>query len=458
MCHGRFSAPGIREQRRLLGITQAELARRIGISASYLNLIERNKRAIAGPLLRRTAEALGLRLGDLDGAAERALLATLQEIANGPDLADLGVEADAADELIGRYPGWARSLAALARSERAATAEARALTDRLTHDPVLAETVHMILSRIAAIRSAAEILADYPDVSGEQRDRFLRIIGDESRALSDAGTTLAGYFDTAAADGRRLSPFDEVEALFERRGNRFEELETATATTAADLEDRSPGAIDRLARERFGDLIAEIVAGQSEVAPTGAAERARAALLDYAIAALLAPMPAFAPMAAELGYDAEALADAFGIEVSTACRRLVALPDGPRFGHLRVNAAGTLLERRGLPRLFAPRYAAACPLWVLFRAQQSPETMIRQLAVFPTGDRFVFVARASAIGVAGFGRPRHYRTDMLAMSETDARRTVYAPGRGVLPEEVGPACRLCSRRACPHRADDPPGG
>ena len=36
-----------------MGVTQAEMSRRIGISASYLNLIERNKRGIAGPLLRR---------------------------------------------------------------------------------------------------------------------------------------------------------------------------------------------------------------------------------------------------------------------------------------------------------------------------------------------------------------------------------------------------------------------
>ena len=83
----------IRERRRSIGITQVELARRIGISASYLNLIERNKRGIAGPLLRRTAEELDLSLDELDGAAERRLLETLNEVASLPDLRALGVEA-----------------------------------------------------------------------------------------------------------------------------------------------------------------------------------------------------------------------------------------------------------------------------------------------------------------------------------------------------------------------------
>ena len=119
-----FLGPRIRERRHTLGITQAELAHRIGISPSYLNLIERNKRTVSGPLLRRAAQALGISLEDLDGAEERHLLATLTEIANGPELSGLSVETDAAGELIGRYPGWARAVAALARSERAAAAEA----------------------------------------------------------------------------------------------------------------------------------------------------------------------------------------------------------------------------------------------------------------------------------------------------------------------------------------------
>lgn len=454
----------IRERRRSIGITQVELARRIGISASYLNLIERNKRGIAGPLLRRAALALELRLDELDGAAERRLLETLNEIAHLPDLQALGVEAESAGELIGQFPGWGRALAALARAEREASAAARALADRLTHAPFLGETVHRMLTRVAAVRSASEILADFADIPSERRERFRHIIHEESRGLVDVGEALAAYFDKVDESDRTLTPLDEVESLFDARANRFDEIETAAARLQELLE--LPGATPgtrrararALAKDKLGTLIDDIIARQPQVETTPARARAREALLSYAAGAIQAPMAAFSVQAAALAYDVEALADAFSLGIDTVCHRLTALPQddvAPRFGYFRANAAGTIIEMRGLPELAVPRYAAACPLWVLYRAQQSPEAMIRQRAVFPSGARFVFLARARNTGRAGFGKPRHYITDMLVLSEVDARLTVYAPDAGIPVEEVGPACRICARRACAHRVEDP---
>ncbi len=427
----------IRERRRAMGVTQAEMSRRIGISASYLNLIERNKRGIAGPLLRRTAAELGLRLEELDDASERRLLETLNEVAVMPDIAALGVEAANAGELIGRYPGWARALAALARSERAATAEVQALSDRMTHDSFLGESVHRMLTRVAAIRSAAEILTEYPDAPADRREQFLGIVNDESRVLTDICEALAAYFDKARDSARALTPLDEVEAMLEACDNHFDTIEAAAADMTDLLEEGGPApryaTARALAAERLAGLIDELLAGRPEIRTTRARDRARAALLDYAAGAILAPMSAFRPRAAELGYDIEALAATFVLEGDTVCQRLVALaaPGAPRFGYFRANAAGTIVERRGLPRLVAPRYAPACPLWVLYRAQQSPEAVIRQRALFPNGDRFVFIARAHNTGPTGFGQPRHYLTDMLVMTEADAAPDGLRPaGRG----------------------------
>ncbi|MGY9052804.1 MAG: helix-turn-helix domain-containing protein, partial [Rhodobacterales bacterium] len=50
----------IRENRKALGISQKNLARIAGVSASYLNLIEHNRRGIAGKTLNAIARALNV--------------------------------------------------------------------------------------------------------------------------------------------------------------------------------------------------------------------------------------------------------------------------------------------------------------------------------------------------------------------------------------------------------------
>jgi len=107
--------PRIRERRREIGVTQADLARQVEISPSYLNLIEHNKRDIGGTLLRKVANALDLPLDQLDGAADRRLLDTLEEIAQNPEMLALGIEDQRIGEFIGRFPGWARGILALSR-------------------------------------------------------------------------------------------------------------------------------------------------------------------------------------------------------------------------------------------------------------------------------------------------------------------------------------------------------
>lgn len=452
----------IRQRRRELGLTQAELARQVEISAPYLNLIEWNKRRIAGRLLKRVADALGLSLADLDDVSERQLLETLNEISNSPMLKDLGVERDRISELIGRFPGWAKTLAVFSKSERDANARVASLSDRLSNDPFLNETVHRMLTRIASVRSASEILHDFPDVTDDHRDRFNSIVHEEAIALSEIGEALAVYLDRTEDTDRSVTPIDEVEALFNARDNRFEEIEDATRALSELLTETQPlsrrANAEGLYDDKLGAFIEDFVNAQSEIETAAGRKRAIRMLRDYAIGAVILPMEEFAPEARRLSFDIEGLAEKFSAEVDIVCHRLTALPtasDTPKFGYMRSNAAGTIIEMLGIEGLNVPRYAAACPLWVLYRAQQSPETVIRQRTVFPSGARFVFVARARHIGQAGFGKPRHYVTDMIAIKEEDVQLTVYAPDGFVLVEEVGPSCRTCPRFTCKHRVEDP---
>ena len=68
-------------------MTQQALASRLGISASYLNLIEHDQRNVTASLLIKLAEVLQIELASLSGASERQLQAGLREVFADPMLA-----------------------------------------------------------------------------------------------------------------------------------------------------------------------------------------------------------------------------------------------------------------------------------------------------------------------------------------------------------------------------------
>ena len=124
----------LRQTRRERGMTQAALAAAVGISPSYLNLIEQGKRRIAGALLRRLADALGLDMDEITGAETSRLVQDLTEITADPLLRDLAIDPGSAQEIVGRQPAWGRAVVRLHRSYRQASVVSETLADRLAHD------------------------------------------------------------------------------------------------------------------------------------------------------------------------------------------------------------------------------------------------------------------------------------------------------------------------------------
>src|SRR5688572_1687253 len=82
----------IRRKRMTTGLSQAGLANDLGISPSYLNLIENNKRAIGGSLLLRIGERLGVDMAYLSDQNEVHALATLNELMFNPVMQGIDVE------------------------------------------------------------------------------------------------------------------------------------------------------------------------------------------------------------------------------------------------------------------------------------------------------------------------------------------------------------------------------
>src|SRR6202166_4836125 len=65
-------------------LSQQALATRLGISASYLNLIEHDQRSVTASLLIKLAETLRVDLGELSGTRERRLELGLREVFSDP--------------------------------------------------------------------------------------------------------------------------------------------------------------------------------------------------------------------------------------------------------------------------------------------------------------------------------------------------------------------------------------
>ncbi len=457
--------PKIRDRRRALGVTQSGLSAALGISPSYLNLIEAGKRNVGGALLKRIAGALDLSIDELDGAAERRLLGDLAELAAEPLLASLRLDPATAGELAGRQPGWARALVALHRAWLERGRAVSALTDRLHQDPFLADAVHKLLTRASAIRSSAEILEGAQALVPDPHRRVVSIIGDESRRLAGVAQALADFFDPARAGTRPGLPADEVDDFLLERGNHFPALEAA----AAALGPPAPGGGARFADARAavrrafpaGPLAAEV--RDSPLLTSDAARaRARGALEAYLAAAVLMPYDPFLAAARRTRYDVDALVREFEATPEQVCHRLVTLrrpgAEGVPFGLLRVDAAGFTSKRFPLPRLPLPRHGGACPLWAAYLALQSPGPIVRQLVEFPDGERFLFVARALEKRGGAFPMPRRLVSVMLACDAHAADQTVYGDGLDLASAApatpVGASCRACVRTDCAYRQED----
>src|SRR3546814_17716714 len=103
------------------------------------------------------------------------------------------------------------------------------------------------------------------------------------------------------------------------------------------------------------------------------------------------PYQRFLEDAVRTRYDVDLLRLLYAASVEQACHRLVTLrrpgAEGIRFAFIRSDPAGFVTKRLPLPNLPLPRYGGACPLWAVYRAFQTPEAGVRQLAEFPSSAR-----------------------------------------------------------------------
>ncbi|WP_299882181.1 short-chain fatty acyl-CoA regulator family protein [uncultured Sulfitobacter sp.] len=413
----------IRERRVIAGLKQAELARDIGISASYLNLIEHNRRRIGGKLLLSIAQRLGTEAQTLTEGAEAALIATLREAAVEAGLT--GPEAAQAEDFAGRFPGWADVLAGTRRRVAALEETIEALSDRLAHDPHLAASMHELLTTAASIRSTAAILAETKTLQPEWRSRFHANINEDSRRLSESAEALLGHLNVEAdAADAAGSPQEEVEAFLTRHAYRFDVLERAGDTTDALKQVIEEAADLRSQASRFiAARVLEMISQDAQALPM---QDVQGAIETH-------------------GTDPMTVARRLGQPVGRVLRRMAALPDLGA-GLVVCDRAGTVIFRKSVEGFTVPRHGACCPLWPLFAALAQPGTVlsekVNQVGRAEAG--FVSYATAEAATPSGYNSVPLVQGVMLLLP---------AAPDGAASRKVGSTCRVCPQEGCVARRE-----
>ncbi|MGB3409143.1 MAG: short-chain fatty acyl-CoA regulator family protein, partial [Jannaschia sp.] len=361
MAHSGPTGTRIRERRLALDIRQVHLAEAAGISASYLNLIEHNRRPIGGRLLGKLADALSTDQSTLSQEGDSDLIAGLREAGVAVDLGP--DDLDRAAELVRRFPGWAAVIVLQAEALTARARTIEALSDRLTHDPALAEAMHELLSTVSVVRTTASILAQTPEIDPNWLGRFHANLDADSRRLADGAEAVVSYLDRQIGrDDDRLTPSEVVARFLDAQGPHFEVL-----------EDQGRAAVSALVAP-IADPDARAIAERLLEGDATDAER----------------LPLGAVRAAETPDD---LMPAAAGDAALVLRRL-GLTD-PARGLVIADAAGALIRRKPVAGFALPIVGAGCPLWPLYDALSQPSRPLTRLIEMPDGGQWVAHAIAT---------------------------------------------------------------
>ena len=438
-----YLGPRLRRLRRELGLTQLAMAGDLGISPSYVALLERNQRPMTADLLLRLARSYRLDLADFAGDDAEDYAQRIGRVLRDPLFADIELPALEVADLAMSFPGISDALLRLHGAytrEQQALAQQREAPGGLDSDPVT---------------EARRFVAD--------NRNYFHAIDTRAEELA-AGIAKAGSIEEwlRAELGLRLRflpPNVMMDAL--RRHDRHN-----SQLLIDDTLDGSSRAFQVASHIAYVSLKREIAAtmDKADFASPTAAGLVRRALAAYGAAAILMPYDRFARAVEARSYDIEALSRQFGTSFEQVAHRLTTLnkPGQLRipFFFIRVDPAGNVSKRldgAGFP--FAA-HGGGCPLWSVHSVFRTPREIVTQFLELPDGQRFFSIARTVVAGGGSWDRPTVTRAIALACAAEHAPQLVYARGsdpKAADATPIGVTCRLCNRPACAARAVPPVG-
>jgi predicted transcriptional regulator/transcriptional regulator with XRE-family HTH domain len=445
-----YVGPSLRRLRRDLGLTQADMAADLDVSASYVALLERNHRPLSAEMLLRLAQTYKLDVGALAGQDSADDAARLAAALKDPMFADIDLPALETADVATNFPGIAEALLRLYTAYRE---EQLALADRG------AEVTTTGSSRSS---DASDPVAESRRFLAARRNCF-PLLDDAAERLAQAvagADTLAGYLKARHGLRVRRVPSEYMVGSVRRLDHHRKEVLLDDALDTASQMFQL--ALQLAYLEMRGEV--DTVLAEGSFATESGERLTRRALASYAAAAILMPYGAFAKAVEARRYDVEALARQFGASFEQTAHRLTTLqkPGHERvpFFFIRVDPAGNVSKRldgAGFP--FA-RHGGGCPLWSVHQAFKTPRQIVTQWLELPDGQRFFSIARTVTAGGGGYGAQRVERAIALGCAAEHAGRLIYTQDQPAGAEQatpIGVTCRICHRTECQARSAPPIG-
>ena len=446
--------PRIRRLRRTLGITQAQMAEDLGVSASYINLIEANQRPISANLLLTLARVYDFDISDVGGAGDARLVSELMEVLRDPALDAGPVGKNDAEDIVNANPEVARAFVQLYDKYRDLAlrtySDNNLLTDR--------EKVELLEESARSVESVRQMLQDQRNYFPEIDEAAEAFAAELSTLHDDPYAAMIQRLKAQHGLRVRIVPYDIMPNTLRyydrhKRGIDLSELLPSSG--------RRFQLAFQLGMLEFGDLI------DAHVSRAGLSDRdaiglARVSLANYFAAAVLMPYHAFLREAEKTKYDVQLLSHRFATSFEQTAHRLTTLqkPDarGIPFFFVRIDTAGNVSKRFSAGRFHFSKFGGACPLWNIHECFESPGRIRTQIIQMPDDTTYFSIARTITRTDGFFDRPGPKLAIGLGCDIAYAKRLVYAAEHNLdtaEPTLIGVNCYLCERPNCASRAHAP---
>jgi predicted transcriptional regulator/transcriptional regulator with XRE-family HTH domain len=446
-----FLGARLKRLRRELGLTQTRMAEDLGVSPSYLNLLERNQRPVTAQVLLRLAEAYDLNLRSLSSDPESTGATGLAEVFSDQMFRDLSVAKHEVAEVADSAPGVSEAIVRLYR----AYLDQRRMTELGAVGRPEDGALQPVVTPSDWVR---DFIQDQKNHFGELEEAADALSGDLKPEPQDFATAARDRLAKRHGIQVRVVPVDVLPESVRRFDHHRKRLFLSEVLTGAG---RAFGLAYQLSVLEHGQLL-DAMADRAAPPDRPTRNLLKVSLANYLAAAVLMPYQAFHDAAERTAYDVELIRARFGVSFEQACHRLTTLARpgqrGVPFFMVRVDSAGNISKRFAGSTFPFSRFGGACPRWNIHSSFRTPGRIVTQIVETPDGQRFFTIARTVARIASPYAGEDAELAIGMGCELKYAERLVYSRGldlRDPVATGIGPACRICERPACPQRAAEP---